>query len=74
MIRVNALGQVISSDNRTVPMDRVRSTLKRLAANSQGRPIVIKADYGMPTASLKALVEECQKAGIKNLRFSGSTR
>jgi len=55
-------------------MNIVRSTLKRLAATANDRPVVIKADQGMPTASLKSLVEECQKAGIKNLRFSGSTR
>lgn len=74
MIRVNARGQVIAGDNRPVPIETVRATLKKLAAGANGRPIVIKADQGMPTASLKALIEECEKAGVKNVSFSGSTR
>ena len=74
MIRVNARGQVIAGDNRPVPIDTVRATLRKLAGSANGRPIVIKADQGMPTASLKALIDECEKAGVKNLRFSGPAR
>ena len=61
MIRVNSRGQVIAGDNRPVPIETMRATLRKLAGSANGRPIFIKAEKGMPIASLKALTTNVRK-------------
>jgi hypothetical protein len=69
-IRLNEQGQVLSGKNETVSITVVRSTLKRIAASQKGRPVLVRAPKDTPFGNVVAFVNECEKAGVSNIRFA----
>ncbi len=69
VIRLNAQGQVLSGDNKAVPVETVRSTLKRIAGGQKGRSVIVTAPKEASFGNVVAFVNECEKAGVTNIRF-----
>ena len=60
----------MSGANKAVAVATVRATLKRIATSQKGRPVLIRAPKSTPFGNVVAFVNECEQAGIRNIRFA----
>lgn len=70
-INLDNRGRMVMGEGQLLATDRMREELRNLAARANGRRIVLRADQGISTIALQSMINECQRAGIKNLYLSG---
>lgn len=67
VLSLDAEGNVVTSDGRTVPMDEVRAKLQSIVASNPDQPFSIRASESAPLDRVMQVMQAAKDAGVKNI-------